>query len=203
MELRAMAGRIAGTVDEALVADGADFVSRPVERLALALEGVVGDAQHFGFTRKSGGREPWHPRGTVVANDRQVSVVCPAELAIVAERMEIDRIEPGWIGANLVVSGVERLSFLPRGTRLAFPSGATLFVTDQNGPCRFAGASIARNYPGRSGLDLLFPKVAQGLRGFVAMVERAGMVQPGEAVSIMLPARQWIYEAERERAFGT
>jgi MOSC domain-containing protein YiiM len=195
-----MARKLRGDVEHCLVADGKNFVSRPVGDLHLSLEGVVGDSQHFGFTRKAGGREPWHARGTPIANDRQVSVVCPAELQMVAMRMEIPAIEPGWIGANIVISGVERLSFLPRGTRLMFPSGATLFVTEQNGPCRFAGAAIARHVPGRAGLDLLFPKVAQGLRGFVAMVERAGAIKPGEKAEIMLPAKQWIYEAEPQLA---
>jgi MOSC domain-containing protein YiiM len=195
--------KLSAKVTSTLVAGGEDFVSHPVDILQLALEGVVGDSQHFGFTRKSGGREPWHKRGTAVANDRQVSIVSPEELAIVAERMELPAVEAGWIGANIVLSGVERLSYLPRGTRLMFPSGATLFVTDQNGPCRFAGASIARHFPDREGLDLLFPRVAQGLRGFVAMVERAGVVHAGEQATIMLPAKQWIYEPQPERAFGT
>jgi MOSC domain-containing protein YiiM len=186
--------KLSATVTRTLVASGTDFVSHPVDPLELTLEGVVGDGQHFGFTRKSGGREPWHARGTLIANDRQVSVVCPDELAIAAGRMDLPVIEPGWIGANLVLAGIERLSLLPRGTRLMFPSGATLFVTDQNGPCRSAGAAIGRQHPGRRGLDLLFPKVAQGLRGFVALVERAGTIRVGEMASVMLPPKQWIYE---------
>jgi MOSC domain-containing protein YiiM len=183
-------GRVAST----LVADGADFVSRPLEKLELTLEGVVGDTQHYGFTRSSGGREPWHQRGTQVANDRQLSLVCPDELAIVASRMELPRIDAAWIGANLLINGIERLSFLPRGSRLMFPSGATIFITDQNGPCRFAGASIAQHYPERQGLDLLFPKVAQGMRGCLGMVERAGTIHAGDEVKLMLPPRQWVYE---------
>ncbi len=195
--------KLSGQVIEALIAEGDDFVSRAVPSLELALEGVVGDRAHFGFTRRSGGREPWHKRGTLVANDRQVSVICPDELRTASMRMELPKLEAGWIGANLLIAGIERLSYLPRGTRLMFPSGATLFVTDQNAPCRFAGASIARHYPDRQGLDLLFPKVAVGLRGFVAMVERAGQINAGDEANIMLPARQWVYEPKPQLAFGT
>jgi MOSC domain-containing protein YiiM len=189
-----MSFKPAGHVTSVFLADGDDFVSRSVKTLELTLEGVAGDKQHHGFTRPSGGREPWHKRGTQVANDRQLSVLCPDELAIVASRMEVPKVDAAWIGANLLISGIERLSFLPRGSRLMFPSGATIFVTDQNGPCRFSGASIARHYPEKQGLDLLFPKVAQGMRGFVAMVERAGLVHVGDEAKLMLPLRQWIYE---------
>lgn len=190
--------RLKAVVAATLVAEGDGPVTAPCAALDLSLEGVVGDARHFGFARRSGGREPWHPRGSLVANDRQVSAVCPIELASIAARLDLARIEPGWIGANLVLAGVDRLSFLPRGARLIFPSGATLFVTDQNAPCRSAGAAIARAVGGAKGLDLRFARAAQGLRGFVAMVERAGRICAGDDASILLPARQWLYEPRAE-----
>ncbi len=197
-----MPQKLNAQVAETLVALGDDFVSTPVDPLELSLEGVVGDSQHFGFVRKSSSREPWHKRGTPVKNDRQVSVVCPAEMQTVATRMELPKIEGCWIGANIVLAGIERLSFLPRGARIIFPSGATLFVVDQNAPCRFAGASIARHFPDREGLDLLFPKHAQGLRGFVAFVERAGTVKPGETAEVLLPAKQWVYDPRPQLPLG-
>lgn len=174
-----------------LIADGTGFVTRPVPELMLTLEGIAGD-RHTGFTRKAGGREPWYPRGTPIRNDRQVSIVCPRELALVASRMAIAAVAPEWIGANLVVEGLESLTALPRGTRLVLPSGAALVVNGANAPCRHAGAEIARRenartMPEREGLDLLFPKVARGLRGVIAAVERAGQVAAGDTISVVLP----------------
>jgi hypothetical protein len=40
--------------------------------------------------------------------------------------MGIDRIEPGWIGANLVIEGIPLLSMLPPRTQLFFEGGVTL-----------------------------------------------------------------------------
>ena len=40
----------------------------------LTFDGLAGDF-HAGATRRSGGREPWYPRGTEMRNERQVSIV--------------------------------------------------------------------------------------------------------------------------------
>jgi MOSC domain-containing protein YiiM len=191
--------KITGVTTATLVARGKDFQSTRGSQIELVLDGVVGDSQHFGFVRKSSSREPWHPRGTLVKNDRQLSIVSNEELLEVASDMEIPRIDPEWIGANLMIAGVPQLSFLPRGARMMFPSGATVFIMDQNAPCRHAGAAINEHYPERQALDLLFPKKAGGKRGLVGFVERAGIVREGDPVTIMLPMLQWVYEP-KERA---
>ncbi len=168
-----------GTVIACLVADGGDFVSRPVEALNLDFGGIVGDL-HSGFTRPSTSREPWYRRGTEIRNNRQLTIVSVEELAAVAAAMELPVIDPEWIGANLVVSGVAGLTQLPAGTKLFFAGGVTIAVEDENGPCRTSGASIARHFPERQGLDLLFPEKARHRRGLVASVEKPGIVRAGE-----------------------
>ena len=108
--------------------------------------------------------------------------------------MGIAEIKPEWIGANLVLDGVPRLSMLPSGTLLFFEDGVTIKVDAQNGPCRIAGRSIAE-HAGMADHDagaLLFPKVAKRLRGLVAWVEKPGRIVAGEAVSVRVP-EQWIY----------
>jgi MOSC domain-containing protein YiiM len=155
-----------GTVAACLIADGGDFVSRPVERLALDFGGIVGDF-HAGFTRPSTSREPWYPRGTEIRNDRQLTIVSEEELAAVAAAMALPAIEPAWIGANLFFAG-----------------GVTIAVEDENGPCRTAGASIARHFPEREGIDLLFPQKARHRRGLVASVEKPGVIRAGETFSL-------------------
>jgi hypothetical protein len=173
--------------------DPGDFETFPVAPLALTLEGVAGD-RHAGFTRRAGGREPWYPRGTEIRSGRQLSVVSEEELAEIAAAMSLETVEPGWIGANIVLSGAPRLSFLPAGTRIVFESGAAIVVEGQNAPCRFAGRAIARRADS-PGAELSFPRVAKGLRGVVASVERAGDVRPGETMLRIPP--QWIYDASR------
>jgi hypothetical protein len=193
-EIEIVPGRkLAATVAGLYVAPFDHFETRAVEELGLTFEGIDGDF-HRGHTRRSGGREPWYPRGTEMRNERQVSIVAPDEMAAVAEAMRLARIDPEWIGANILLVGVPRLSMLPRGTKLFFAGGLTLKVDGQNGPCRVSGRSIARN----AGMEdeaagaLLFPQVAKRLRGLVAWVEKPGRIAIGEAVSVRLP-EQWIY----------
>jgi hypothetical protein len=173
--------------------DPKDFETAPVDPLLLTLEGIPGD-RHAGFIRRAGGREPWYPRGTEIRSGRQLSVVSVEELAEVASAMSLKTVEPGWIGANIVLSGAPRLSFLPAGTRIVFESGAAIVVEGQNAPCRFAGRAIARRADSPCA-ELSFPRVAKGLRGVVASVERAGDVRPGETMLRIPP--QWIYDASR------
>jgi hypothetical protein len=183
-------GRVAGIYT---VPQGNRVESVSVPSLRLDFEGPAGD-RHFGFTRASTSREPWYPRGTEISNTRQVSILSTEELSEVAARMDVAELKPEWIGGTLVIDGVHRLSFLPLGTRIFFDGDASLVVMEQNGPCRIAGAAIARHFPERPELELEFPKVARGMRGLVGAVERPGIVRTGTEVAIRVP-EQWIYRA--------
>ena len=98
--------------------------------------------------------------------------------------MDLPEIRPGWIGANLVLSGLADLTPTPVGTRLFFAGGATILIEGENAPCRVAGKSIGAHVAGRQGLDLLFPKLARHKRGLVASVERPGTIRAGEGFSL-------------------
>ncbi|CAN7167317.1 MOSC domain-containing protein [Aminobacter sp. LjRoot7] len=188
---RKLAARVAGVY----IAPADHFVTRAVETLPLTFEGIIGDV-HAGHTRRSGGREPWYPRGTEMRNERQLSIVAPDEMAIVAERMGLAEIKPEWIGANLLLEGVPMLSMLPSGAMLFFKGGVTIKIDGQNAPCRVAGRSIAE-HAGMADHDagsLLFPKVSRRLRGLVGWVEKPGVIAAGEEVSVRVP-EQWIYRA--------
>jgi MOSC domain-containing protein YiiM len=171
------------------------FQTRALQELQLGFDGIDGDF-HAGATRRSGGREPWYPRGTEMRNERQVSIVAADELAVVAKRMGLAEIKPEWIGANLVIEGVPHLSMLPSGTLLFFKNGVTIKVDAQNGPCRIAGRSVAENagMADREAGALAFPKAAKRLRGLVAWVEKPGSITVGEEISVRVP-EQWIYRA--------
>lgn len=185
--------KLAARVGDLFVARSGHFRTRASDALDLTFEGIAGDF-HAGHTRRSGGREPWYPRGTEMRNERQLSIVAADELAIVAGRMGIGELKPEWIGANMLLDGVKRLSMLPAGTMLFFKGGVTLKVDGQNVPCRVAGRSIAENagMPDIDAGSLLFPKVARRLRGLVAWVEKPGRISAGEEVSFRVP-EQWIY----------
>ncbi len=172
---------------------GRSFETQAVDALALGFEGIEGD-YHAGHTRKSGAREPWYKRGTVMRNERQLSIVAPDELAIVAARMGLADIRPEWIGANLLLEGIPRLSMLPSGTLLFFKGGVTLKIDAQNAPCRDAGRAVAEGagMADREAGTLLFPKAAKRLRGLVAWVEKPGSIRAGEEISVRVP-EQWIY----------
>ena len=120
-------------VAEVLIARGDGFVTEVTGEVMLQFGGFAGD-RHFGLTRASDSRTPWHPRGTVIGNTRQISIVSIEECAAVAQDMGIARIYPSWLGANLAFKNVADLSAMPPSTRILFPSGATLFVTEENVP---------------------------------------------------------------------
>lgn len=187
--------KIGGRVGALLDARGDGFPSDKCQSLSLTFEGIKDDF-HAGSTRKSGGREPWYPRGTEIRNERQVSIVAEDELALAARTMGIDRIEPGWIGANMVIEGIPLLTMLPPRTQLFFEGGVTLRVDGENNPCRFAGDEIARNFPERdqTELALSFVSAAKRRRGVVAWVEKPGTIQSGEGVTARI-WEQWIYPA--------
>ena len=166
------------------------LVTRPVEALTLDWEGVVGDS-HRGLTRKADVRVPHYPRGTTVRNERQVTVVAADQLAEVAATLTVTEIRPEWLGANMMLAGIPSLTLLPPATRLIFASGAALVVDWENQPCTGPGTVIAEHY-GDPKLRSRFVKAALEKRGFTAWVECIGIIQLGDAVTVVMPPqRNW------------
>ena len=162
--------------------------TRAVSDIALDLQGIAA-SRHYGFTRKAGPREPWYKRGMEMRSGRQITAVSSEELVAIAVAMEVERIAPEWIGANIVVSGIPHFTLLPAGSRMVFAE-ATIVVEAPNSPCKIAGTAIARHLtPGAApgGLDLAFPAKAKGLRGVVATVERPGTIRAGEPIAVKVP----------------
>lgn len=193
------AKKIEGRATRLLQASGSDFVSKPCDRLRFTFEGIEGDF-HKGIARASGGREPWYPRGTNMRNERQVSILSEEELSEIRQGLNLEVLEPGWIGANLILEGIPNLSYLPSRTLLFFEGGVTLRVDGYNAPCRLAGGEIAK----QSGVEapngdhtktdeaLAFKDAAKMKRGIVAWVEKEGVIEAGEKVTARI-WEQWIY----------
>jgi hypothetical protein len=184
--------KLKGTVGGLYRTEGQGFVTAKVEALDLGFDGIAGD-EHGGPTRRTGGREPWYPRRTEIRNERQLSILSFAELGEVARDLDIPELRPEWIGGNLVLGGIPRLSHLPPRTLIFFEGGVTLKVDGDNGPCRLSGRSIAGHHPGRDDIEMGFVRAAKHKRGLVAWVEKPGRLAQGEAFEARLP-EQWIYD---------
>lgn len=192
------AKKVNGTVSRVLQAKGGDFVSKEVSSLPLSFGGIAGDF-HEGLTRKSGGREPWYKRGTKMRNERQLSILSEEELVEIACNMDLDKVDAGWIGANLIFEGIPNLSYLPPRTLIMFENGTTLRIDGYNAPCRLAGGSIAKHIgqdvddPTRTDTALKFKDAAHMKRGLVAWVECEGEIRAGDTFTARI-WEQWIYE---------
>lgn len=156
-----------------------------VERLEIALEGIVGDT-HFGYTRRADS-DTGYPSGTIMGNERQVTLIAEEELAEIAAAFDIPTIEPAWVYANIAVRGIPHLTLLPIGTRLRFPNETVLVVMGETLPCTFSGGSVQSHYPDVEGIATRFPKVALHKRGCLTRVERAGSINVGEAILVEFP----------------
>ncbi|WP_370640208.1 molybdenum cofactor sulfurase [Aurantimonas sp. HBX-1] len=183
--------RLAGRATALYRTAGSGFETSQVAALDLGFDGLDGD-RHGGLTRRAGGREPWYPRGTEIRNERQVSLLAADELAETAEALGIDAIRPEWVGANLLIAGIARLSFLPPRTLLMFEGGVTLKIDGDNAPCRAAGHAVARHYEGRADIPFAYVRAARHRRGLVGWVEKPGRIEAGEGFEARVP-EQWIY----------
>lgn len=168
------------------------FTTMAIAQLLIEQAGIAGD-RHFGHTRFAGGREPRYPKGSRILNMRMLTAVSTEELAEIARKMEIARVRPEWLGANLLLSEIPDLSSLPPMTRLRFPSGACLICTGENNPCKAPGKVIQGHYPQVTPEQ--FSLHAQGLRGITLTVEMPGVILPGDEVTVEIP-RQTLYAAD-------
>lgn len=156
-----------------------------LDEVEVHWEGFVGD-KHYGLTRPAGSSQKPYPKGVEVRNVRQISIVSAEELAEVATAMGLPAVEPAWVGANMLISGVPKLTQLPSGSRFYFENGVGIVIEGENLPCTTAGGSLQSQFPDRPDITTAFPKKALGKRGLVAWVERPGMIRKGESVLVRL-----------------
>jgi len=157
------------------------------DRLYVTFDGIVGDC-HSGRIYKSDSRLlKQYKRGVPIANTRQLSILSDEQLAEIAAVLGIPRLEPEWVGANLVTSGIPELTFLPPSTRMMFSSGATLIVDGENAPCRYVSDVINKHHPAKGDP---FPKVAKHKRGLVAWVEKEGAIAVGDEIVLHIPPQR-------------
>jgi len=167
-----------------------DLSSSRVESAEVTYQGFQ-DESHSGLVRKACIRvRNMYAEGTEIRNTRQISILSSEELARIADNMGVSNLEPEWVGANLMLSGIPNFTKLPPSTRLIFEGGAAVVIDLENSPCKYPGEIIDRHHPG---LGNLFAKSAVGLRGVTAWVEREGRINTGDSIRVFIPPQQ-IYE---------
>jgi hypothetical protein len=167
-----------------------DLSSERISSVKVTYAGFDGES-HSGLVRASCVRvRGQYKKGTEIRNTRQISIVSIEELALIGDAMGIDALEPEWVGANLLVSGIPNFSKIPPSTRMIFANGTSLVVDLENSPCKYPGEIIERHHPGKGEL---FAKAAYGRRGVTAWVEREGDITMGEAIAVHIPP-QHMYE---------
>lgn len=155
-----------------------------VERLVASFAGPESE-DHGGLTRASCSRVlGQYPRGTVIRNTRQFSVMSAEDLAAIAAQMGLERLDPALLGATMVVEGIPDFSRVPPSSRLQAAGGATLVVDMENRPCTLPAKPIEARHPG---FGAAFKPAAQGRRGVTAWVEREGVFSLGEAIRLHVP----------------
>lgn len=170
--------------------DAAEIVTDVLPEMPLSFAGYEGDC-HSGLTRPSCSRViTQHPRNTEIKNSRQLSLVSAEELAEIAAELGLDDIDPAWLGASIVFSGIPDFSHLPPSARLQTQDGVTLTVDMQNRPCQFPAITIEKARPGHG---KMFKPASQNRRGVTAWVERPGVLRIGDIVTLHVPdQRAWM-----------
>lgn len=166
-----------------LAEEKATFVTCEVPFIEVELGGVPGD-RHYGLLRPADSRQKIYSRGTMLANRRQISIVSVEECELIAEAMGLPLIKPEWLGANLLISGIDKLTELPVGTRLLFPGGTGLICEGENLPC-IAPGKVIEEASGQAVLRSKFVPAARKRRGIVCSVEREGSIKAGDSVRVM------------------
>lgn len=167
----------------------ASLRSAPAQQAQLTYAGIPNEI-HGGLTRPSCSRVlSQYARGTEIRNVRQLSVVSAEELAQIAADCGLDRLEPEYIGASLVIAGIPDFTHVPPSSRLQFPDGSTIVIDMENRPCHLPAKVINADFPGAGDK---FKAAAKGKRGVTAWVEREGQIHVGDAVRLHVPdQRPW------------
>ncbi len=177
------------------VVDSADTLrAEPLETAQLSFSGIDGEC-HSGVTRRSCVRvTAQYPKGTEIRNVRQLSVLSAEELDATAAEMGLERIDPAWVGASMVIDGIPDFTHIPPSSRLQMPSGASITVDMENRPCVLPGREIEKDH---EGFGASFKPAAKNRRGITAWVEREGPVALGNTVTLHIPDQPvWAHLAD-------
>ncbi|MGC1496784.1 MAG: MOSC domain-containing protein [Sulfitobacter sp.] len=158
--------------------------SEPIDEAFASYAGFAGD-YHSGLTRASCVRvAEQHPKGTEIRNTRQLSILSVEELREIAKAIGVSDLDPTLLGASIIIKGIPDFTYVPPGSRLQTPGGATIVVDVENGPCNFPAREIETDAPGHG---KAFKAAARGKRGVTAWIEREGQLTVGDTLRLHVP----------------
>ncbi len=168
---------------------GSTICSGAVDHLNLGFAGLANE-RHAGTNRASCVRvRNLYSEGTEIRNVRQLSILSHEELQAIAQEMGIEALDPGFLGANLVLKGIPDFTHVPPSSRLQGSSGVTLTIDMENRPCVLPGREIESKH---EGYGAAFKPAAKDRRGVTAWVERPGALTLGERLTLFVPdQRAW------------
>ena len=167
--------------------------SIPVSKIEVAPDGIIGD-RHRGMYKFVGAQESHiAPKGSYIPNFRQITIVSQEELAEIALLLEINRVEPEALSANIKLWGIPNFTGITKtgDWYLRFRShrdnevGAILRLMGENRPCVVAGANLEDLHPELPGLKSAWVKPALGKRGQVAIVYRPGIIREQSIIELV------------------
>ncbi|WP_170473687.1 MOSC domain-containing protein [Ruegeria arenilitoris] len=168
---------------------GESLRAEAVDSLDLDFSGDRG-ARHEGNNRPSCVRvKNLYPRGTEIRNVRQLSVLSAEEIDAIATEIGLDRLDPTFLGASIVLRGIPDFTHVPPSSRLQIEGGLTITIDMENRPCVLPGREIEADLPG---YGAAFKPAAKGRRGVTAWVERPGIAKMGDKMRLFVPdQRNW------------
>jgi hypothetical protein len=168
-----------------------------LDAVDATLDGFAGEA-HGGATRLSCVRvKSQYPKGTVIRNVRQLSILSAEDLAMTSAQMGLEGIDPALVGASMVIEGIPDFTHVPPSSRLQAPSGACLTVDMENRPCNLPAREIERE---AAGFGERYKAAANGRRGVTAWIERAGRFVVGDTLVLHVPDQPvWAHLAAARR----
>ena len=150
----------------------------------LTLDGMPGE-DHGGPTRPSCSRvRTQYTPGTEIRNVRQLTILSDEDLAATAAAMGLDRIDPTWVGASIMIKGIPNFTHVPPSSRLMADSGVGITIDMENRPCIFPGKEIEQE---AEGFGKLYKPAAKGRRGVTAWVEHGGRLAVGDVLTLHVP----------------
>ena len=166
---------------------GSGLRSEAREAVELGFHGIDG-ARHEGATRPACVRvRELYADGTEIRNVRQLTILSAEELDAIAAEIGLKALDPGLLGASVVIKGIPDFTHVPPSSRLQGPSGVALTVDMENLPCNLPAREIEKDEPGHG---KAFKRAAAGRRGVTAWVERPGALAVGDALKLWLPAQR-------------
>lgn len=170
---------------------GEGIRSVPLASVEASYAGVAGEV-HAGLTRPSCVRVlTQFPEGTEIRNTRQFSILSAEEMAATAAEMGLARLEPEWVGASMIIEGIDDFTHVPPSSRLMSEAGTSLVIDMHNRPCLYPAKEVEKEH---EGAGKHYKPAARGRRGVTAWVEREGPLRVGETLTLHVPdQRVWTH----------